>query len=77
MVVRGAMGQTVLGLAIGIPGALLCARFAQSQLYEIKSVNVAVMLLAILLLALASLLAGVIPARIAAATEPAQTLRAE
>jgi len=77
MVVRGAMGQTVLGLAIGIPGALLCARFAQSQLYEIKSVNVAVMLVAILLLALASLLAGVIPARIAAATEPAQTLRAE
>src|SRR5215467_8608617 len=77
MVVRGAMGQTVLGLAIGIPGALLCARFAQSQLYEIKSVNVAVMLLAILLLALASLLAGIIPARIAAATEPAQTLRAE
>ena len=77
MVMRGAMGQTILGLAIGIPGALLCARFAQSQLYEIKSVNVAVMLIAILVLALASLLAGVIPARSAAATEPAQTLRAE
>jgi len=77
MVMRGAMGQTILGLAIGIPGALLCARLAQSQLYEIKSVNVAVMLIAILVLALSSLLAGVIPARIAAATEPAQTLRAE
>ena len=77
MVMRGAMGQTILGLAIGIPGALLCARLAQSQLYEIKSVNVAVMLIAILVLALASLLAGVIPARTAAATEPAQTLRAE
>ena len=77
MVIRGAMGQTILGLALGIPGALLCARFAQSQLYEIKSVNVAVMLAAILVLAMASLLAGVIPARIAAGTEPAQTLRAE
>ena len=77
MVMRGAMGQTILGLAIGIPGALLCARLAQSQLYEIRSVNVAVMLVAILVLALSSLLAGVIPARIAAATEPAQTLRAE
>jgi len=74
---RGAMGQTILGLAIGIPGALLCARLAQSQLYEIRSVNVAVMLVAVLVLALSSLLAGVIPARIAAATEPAQTLRAE
>jgi len=77
MVMRGAMGQTFLGLAIGIPGALLCARFAQSQLYEIKGVNIVVMLFAIVVLALASLLAGVIPARIAAATEPAQTLRAE
>ena len=77
MVMRGAMGQTILGLALGTPGALLCARIAQNQLYEIKSVNLAVMLIAILVLALASLLAGVIPARIAAATEPAQTLRAE
>ena len=77
MVMRGAMSQTILGLAIGIPGALLSARFAQSQLYEIKSVHVAVMLTAILVLALASLLAGVIPAWVAAATEPAQTLRAE
>ena len=49
----------------------------QSQLYEIKGVNVAVMLGAIMVLALASLLSGVIPARTAAATEPAQTLRAE
>jgi len=77
LVMRGAMGQTILGLAIGTPGALLCARIAQNQLYEIKSVNLGVMLIAILVLALASLLAGVIPARIAAATEPAQTLRAE
>ena len=77
MVLRGAMGQTIIGLAIGIPGALLSARFAQSQLYEIKGVNIVVMLFAIVVLALASLLAGVIPARIAAATEPAQTLRAE
>jgi predicted permease len=77
MVMSGAMSQTILGLAIGIPAALLCARFAKSQLFEIKGVNLAVMLVAILVLALASLLAGVIPARTAAATEPAQTLRAE
>lgn len=77
MVVRGAITQTIIGLAIGIPAALLCARFAESQLYEIKGVNAAVMLVAIMVLALASLLAGVLPARTAAATEPAQTLRAE
>lgn len=77
MVMRGAVGQTILGLAIGIPAALLCARFAESQLYEIKGVNAAVMSVAILVLALASLLAGVIPARAAAGTEPAHTLRAD
>jgi len=77
MVIRGAMSQTVIGLAIGIPVALACARFMQSQLFEIKGVNFAVLLLAILTLALASLVAGMLPARAAAATEPAQTLRAE
>ena len=77
MVMRGAMSQTVIGLAIGIPAALLCVRFVRSQLYEIQGVNVAVMTIAILSLMLASLLAGMIPARSAASTEPAQTLRSE
>jgi macrolide transport system ATP-binding/permease protein len=77
MVMRGALSQTVIGLAIGIPAALLCVRFVRSQLYEIQNVNAVVMVMAILLLMLASLLAGMIPARGAASTEPAQTLRAE
>ena len=77
MVMGGAMSQTAIGLAIGIPSALLCTRFLESQLFEIKSVNIAVMLVAIFALALASLFAGMIPATSAASTEPAQTLRAE
>jgi len=40
-------------------------------------VDLTVMLIAVLALASASLLAGMIPARGAALTEPAQTLRAE
>ena len=31
MVLRGAMGQTLLGLAIGVPVALLSVRFVKSQ----------------------------------------------
>jgi predicted permease len=77
LILRGAMGQTLIGLAIGIPAAIASARFVQSQLYEIKQVNPVVMLIAILALGLASLLAGMIPATGAASTEPAQTLRAE
>jgi predicted permease len=77
MVLRSAMSQTVIGLAIGIPAALLSVRYMQSQLFEIKSVNFVVMLVAVLALAAASLLAGMVPATGAASTEPAQTLRAE
>jgi macrolide transport system ATP-binding/permease protein len=77
MVMRGAMSQTVLGLAIGIPVALLCVRFVESQLYEIKSVGPSVLAASICALAIASLLAGYVPARRAASTDPAQTLRME
>lgn len=77
MVMRDAMSQTAIGLAIGVPVALLCVRFVESQLYEIKGVNAAVMVTAILSLGMASSLAGMIPARKAASTDPAQTLRTE
>jgi macrolide transport system ATP-binding/permease protein len=77
MVMRSALSQTIIGLAIGVPAALLCARFVQTQLYEVKGVNVTVLVTCILALAVASLLAGLIPARRAATTDPARTLRAD
>ena len=77
MVMRGALFQVALGLAIGIPTALLCVRFVKAQLYEIKSVDPRVMLIAILTLTVAACLAGLIPARRAASTDPAQALRVE
>ena len=77
MIMRGAFGQTVLGLALGIPVALLCVRYVQAQLFEIKGLNLDVLAAAVLALALASALAGLIPASRAASTDPAQTLRAE
>lgn len=77
MILRGALGQTALGLAMGIPAALLCVRFVQAQLFEMHGVNLSVVATAVLALALASALAGVIPASRAASTDPAQTLRAE
>lgn len=77
MVMRGAMAQTALGLAIGIPVALLCARYVESQLYEIKGIDAGVLLAAILTLAVAAAIAGMIPARRAASTDPAKALRTE
>ena len=49
----------------------------EAQLYEIKGIDAKVLLVSILTLALAASLAGLIPARRAASTDPAQALRTE
>jgi predicted permease len=77
MVMRGAMIQTVLGLAIGIPVALLCVRFVKAQLYEITSADTSVMVSAIVALTVAACIAGIIPARRAASIDPVKALRME
>jgi macrolide transport system ATP-binding/permease protein len=77
MILRGAMLQTVAGLAIGIPVAIFCVRYIKSQLYEITSVNVSVMIIAIGVLTLAAAIAGIVPARRAASIDPVSALRIE
>lgn len=77
MVMRGAMTQTVLGLAIGVPIAFLCVRYIKAQLYEASGIDLSVLLLAITTLIVATSLAGMIPARKAASTDPAKALRTE
>ena len=76
-VLRGAMLQAVAGLAIGIPVAVFCVRYVKSQLYEITSVSLPVMAVAIAVLVLAAAVAGIIPARRAASIDPARALRIE
>jgi macrolide transport system ATP-binding/permease protein len=77
LVMRGAMLQALTGLAIGIPVSIFCVRYVKSQLYEITSVNTAVMAGAIGVLALAAFIAGMIPARRAASINPVQALRVD
>jgi ABC-type antimicrobial peptide transport system permease subunit len=77
MVMRGAIIQTVLGLTIGTPVALLCVQFVKAQLYEVTSADVRVMTAAIVTLAAAAGIAGIIPARRAASIDPVQALSAE
>jgi len=77
MVMRGAVIQILIGLAIGIPVALLCVRFVKAQLYEITSANPPIVGGAIVTLGIAALIAGIIPAQRAASIDPVQALRAE
>jgi predicted permease len=76
-VLRSALFQTLLGLTIGVPVALLCVRFVQSQLYEIKGLDSAVLIVSILTLLFAATFAGLIPARRASSIDPARALRIE
>jgi ABC-type antimicrobial peptide transport system permease subunit len=77
MVMRGAMTQAILGLIVGVPVAMLCVRYIKAQLYEIASVNLSVMAVAIVILVVAACIAGMIPARRAASINPVQALRVE
>jgi predicted permease len=77
MILRGAATQLLLGLAIGVPIALLSVRFIKSQLYEISGAGIGVMIFAVVTLAVAALVAGLIPARRAASIDPMKALRME
>ncbi|HJT68836.1 MAG TPA: ABC transporter permease [Terriglobales bacterium] len=77
MVMRSVAIQAAVGLAIGIPVALLCVRFVEAQLYEIKNVDAALLSTSILVLAFAAFVAGFVPARRAAKVDPMVALRYE
>ena len=77
MVLQGVLLQAGLGLLIGVPVALLCARYVQSQLFEVTGTDPAILTAAIATLALAACAAGILPAKRAATIDPAKALRSE
>ena len=77
LVMRGAFLQVAIGLAIGIPIALIGGRYMADQLYGVKAYDPMSMGIAVLVLAAAAAVAGFVPARRAASIEPMEALRAE
>ncbi len=67
----------VIGLTIGLLGAVVSARLLRSVLFEVNAIDPAIYAGVSLLLAFAALLACSLPARRAAQTDPMITLRAE
>jgi predicted permease len=77
LVLRGAFLQILIGLLIGIPASIGCARLIAAQLYEVKGWDPVVLGGSVLALALCALFASMIPARRAASINPVTALRVE
>jgi predicted permease len=77
LVLRAASWQVGLGLAIGIPVALLGGRLMSSQLYGVQIYDPLTIAAAVLVLSTFAAIAGFIPARRAASIEPMHALRTE
>jgi ABC-type antimicrobial peptide transport system permease subunit len=77
MVLRSALWQILVGLALGVPAALFAGHLMTSLLFEVSGYDPLALLGAILLLAICAIVAGFIPARRAASIDPMQALRAD
>jgi hypothetical protein len=77
LVLRGAFLQVGIGLAIGIPVAILGGHAMASQLFGVQPYDPLVLSFTLLVLCLAAFLAALLPARIAAGLEPMRALRTE
>jgi len=77
MILRSALTQTLIGLAVGIPMSFYCVHLVKSQLYEITNVSASSLAIAVVTLLLAAFVAGLVPARRAASIDPMRALRME
>jgi macrolide transport system ATP-binding/permease protein len=75
LVLRAALTQIGLGLAIGIPAAVAGGHLLAHQLYGVKSYDPTILGLAAIILAACSILAASVPARRATNVDPLVALR--
>jgi len=77
LVVRQGMNPVILGLIIGLAGTFAVSRLLAAQLYQISPHNPLLLGAAAIVLAVAALLACLIPARRATLVDPIQALRTQ
>jgi predicted permease len=77
LVLKGAFLQIMIGLLIGVPASIGCARLIASKLYQVKGWDPVVLVGAVVALGLCALIASLLPARRAAAVNPVTALRVE
>ena len=77
LVLRGALGQILIGLVIGVPAALFAGHLMTSLLYGVRGNDPLSFVAATVILSLCAALAGYIPARRAASIDPMRALRTD
>jgi predicted permease len=77
MVLRGSLVLTAIGVALGLPLAILTGRALSSVLYGMKPNDAPTMLFAVLGVAVVAVAASMIPARRAAGIDPLKALRSD
>ena len=77
LVVKQGMRPVIFGLAVGLAAALALGRLIASQLYQTSAHNPLLLAATMSILAIAALLACLLPARRAALVDPIQALRTE
>jgi predicted permease len=77
LVLRGAFLQIFIGLLIGIPASIGCARLIATQLYQVKGWDPIVLAASIVTLSICAFIASIIPAQRAASIDPVKALRTE
>ena len=76
-ILRGALAQLAIGIAIGVPAAMVAGRVLQAQLFRVGAHDPMVIAGAVGLLGVAAILASLLPARRAATMDPVRALRVE
>jgi len=77
MVLRQGLAVAILGIAVGLAGAMVLTRFLAALLFEVSPRDPAVLTLAAVVLLMVAAVASWLPARRAAIIDLASTLRTE
>ncbi len=77
MILRESFWMAAAGIAVGLPLALLCARFLRSMLFGVSPYDPAAFAGALITVVLVAFAAALIPARKAASLDPMRALRTE